>query len=289
MLKLIWEELSSSLLELWMVLPRLELGRHLLKIDLIRYILVKIRLKIFLSNGGKFTLLKDGEYIRTDICGDKHSADYNLESLQGDLSSARSSRLIRPLSCIEQHHPKSLNNRTLGIMSDIDTLSSSKVLCIGPRNEAEIFLLYAYGFDLNNIEAIDLISYGNLIKSGDMHNLPYVDSTFDIVICSCTLPYSSNPKLACGEFSRVLKERGTCALMIDVPNSKYKAETIAQYGYPLYSPNDMLDLFSDFVDIEDVFWKHFPAQMVNKENGVTSSVIFQIIKSNEKKKDVKRF
>ena len=41
--------------------------------------------------------------------------------------------------------------------------------CIGPRNEAEIFMLWSYGFKLENIVGLDLISYSPLIDLGDMY------------------------------------------------------------------------------------------------------------------------
>tara|TARA_B100000683_G_C12464132_1_gene545284 strand:- start:807 stop:1658 length:852 start_codon:yes stop_codon:yes gene_type:complete len=273
-----FEFAKNELASYWIHIPRLELGRHLLKIDLIRYFACRIRFENYIREGNKIRIFKEGEHVRKNVIDNKDTAQYNLESLTGDFSSARSSRIIRPLSCIEHLFPKRKTNRTLGVLSDIDTLSEAKVLAIGPRNEAELFLLHAYGFALNKIRGFDLISYGDMIDCGDMHNMPYADNEFDVVICSCTLPYSMNPKIVCSEIRRITKDKGICGIMNDVIGSKYRDETIEEYGYPMYSPEDILEMFKNKNCNFNVIWRHFPEEYVDTENGATSSIIFQLNK-----------
>src|SRR5262245_17774620 len=56
--------------------------------------------------------------------------------------------------------------RVINILRTIRVVNSreSKILCIGPRNEAEILLMSRYGFPIANIVSIDLFTYTPLIK-----------------------------------------------------------------------------------------------------------------------------
>ena len=56
------------------------------------------------------------------------------------------------------------------------------------------------GFKWKNIEAIDLHSYSNLVKLGDMHQLEFADNSFDFIISGWTLRYSNNVNKALWKF-----------------------------------------------------------------------------------------
>ena len=60
--------------------------------------------------------------------------------------------------------------------------------------------------------AVDLISSSPLIETGDMHNLRHADHSFDVVISSWVLNYSSNPQRAIDEMVRVCKRGGIVAI-----------------------------------------------------------------------------
>ena len=80
------------------------------------------------------------------------------------MAGTRTSRLVKPLSCIEHLRPKyKCLEDHMSIIEDERNISPD-ILVVGPRTEGELFLFYAYGFDLKNIEAIDLISYSPLIS-----------------------------------------------------------------------------------------------------------------------------
>jgi len=128
--------------------------------------------------------------------------DYNEGHMKRFLES-HVVRLIRPLSIIDPIY---------------ETASEVRVLSIGPRNENELFHLVAYGFDLENIEAVDLVSNSPLVTVMDMHDLQYPNDTFDVVISGWTLPYSKDPKKALAEKMRVLKPGGLlCIGLTRVP------------------------------------------------------------------------
>ena len=107
---------------------------------------------------------------------------HNLEGLKNLWALDRPSRLIGPLrsSTFFQTFKKQLS-----------------VLTVGPRTEAEILTLIAAGFDPANIRGLDLISYSDMVDLGDMHDMPYGDDTFDVVILGWVLGYSKdNPRVA---------------------------------------------------------------------------------------------
>lgn len=96
----------------------------------------------------------------------------------------------------------------INVLRSIKNLNANKVnlLCVGPRNEAEILLLKLYGF--KNSIGIDLFTYSPLIKVMDMNFLEYADNTFDIYYSSCVLGYSPDVKRTISEAVRVTKHGG---------------------------------------------------------------------------------
>ena len=69
------------------------------------------------------------------------------------------------------------------------------------------------GFKWKNIEAIDLHSYSNLVKLGDMHQLEFADN-FDFIISGWTLRYSNNVNKALSEILRIIKPGGLIFLLV---------------------------------------------------------------------------
>lgn len=112
-------------------------------------------------------------------------------------SLGRSNRLLNPISAVEAFY-KSPSDKT--------------VLSIGPRAEMELLHLIGLGFSAENIKAIDLISTSPWIDVGDMHALPYPDRSFDVVISSWVLAYSSTPQKAVDEMMRVAKSGALVAI-----------------------------------------------------------------------------
>tara|TARA_B100000886_G_C20426910_1_gene494633 strand:+ start:286 stop:1068 length:783 start_codon:yes stop_codon:yes gene_type:complete len=90
----------------------------------------------------------------------------------------------------------------------LNKLSNKKLLIIGPRNVQELFMAWLYGFNWDNIFAIDLYNSHPKIKIMDMHNLDINDETFDCVVMANTLAYADNTKKVIQEVSRILKPNG---------------------------------------------------------------------------------
>lgn len=165
---------------------------------------------------------------------------HNLQGLR-QFGASSPLKLIRPLSCIE-----SLGTR-------------SRVLCVGPRNEAEILLLAGHGFALSNLRGLDLISYSPWIDLGDMHRMPYSDSAWDAVLLGWCLAYSNAPGRVAGEVVRVVRAGGIVAAGVE-HRTDSPEEVFDQLGYRAGSLRrirtvaELLGLFGDYVD--HVYFSH---------------------------------
>jgi SAM-dependent methyltransferase len=203
------------------------------------YYLVKIRKRLRVLDSAKAS---------------ENAVSHNLRNLLLGPAGLRSLKLIRPVSVIEGLGP----------------IESQKLLSIGPRSEAEIFRLWAHGYQLSNIRGLDLISYSPWIDLGDMHAMPYADSSFDVVLCGWVLAYSEKKKDAIQEIIRVLRSGGVAAIGVEY-NRKSDQELIKEDGYlagsrqRLTSTQTILDLFDSHVD--HVYVDHGIVPGVNDERG----------------------
>ena len=132
-----------------------------------------------------------------------------------------------------------LINPLLSITKIQSNLKTVKVLSIGPRTEGEIFNILAYGFRKENIKAVDLMSYTPWIEVGDMHNLPFPDNSFDIIICGWVIAYSDNKKKAAAEMARVTKPGGVISIGVSY-SPKTNEDIIEERGYLIGSPERLL-------------------------------------------------
>lgn len=124
-----------------------------------------------------------------------------------------------------------------------------KVLCIGPRTEAEFFTFIGEGFSPENLTGLDLMSYSEFVDVGDMHHMPYKADTFDIVFVGWTLTYSKDLQRVADECIRVAKPGGYVALGVESSGIAPQA----LYGHTLtdainiQSTDEIVDLFEGHV------------------------------------------
>lgn len=164
---------------------------------------------------------------------------HNVENLDPTIAAWRPLGLMGPLLAMDQ---------VMSNMSDI------KILIIGPRTEQEILWYISMGLNPDNITGLDLISYSEFVKVGDMHEMPFPDDQFDIVIFSWVLGYSVNQKKAVSEAVRCVKLNGLVGIgeqWDPTPTSvttEWMKETkgYALEGVETKSTNDLLKLFNDF-------------------------------------------
>ena len=165
------------------------------------------------------------------------------------------------------HNLKSIlpSNNRIGLLlyplSVIESLNKdSKILIIGPRNENDLFFLRGLGFHKKNIVGLDLISYVENIKIGDMHSIPFESNSFDCVVCGWTLSYSEYPQKAATEILRVVKNNGLIAIGVEY-SLMTKEDDIKALGYVLQgnssrinSTHQILNLFIN--NVKEVYFSH---------------------------------
>jgi SAM-dependent methyltransferase len=186
--------------------------------------------------------------------------EYSLQSMHRGRPSERILRLIMPLAAIEE-----LNEE-------------SKVLSIGCRFEADLLYLAAYGFDLKNVRGLDMYSYSPWVDLGNMHDMPYPDSSWDAILLGWVISYSNEPKIAAREVIRVTRPGGLIAIGVTYyPERllrKFEAEGI-DFGVKdrIQTVKEMLALFGDHV--QTIYFSHDPTNRAEQGSCV---VIFSIKK-----------
>jgi hypothetical protein len=229
---------------------------QLLLVDRIRLIVASARFLWYVRLRRRLRTLSEEELGVTE-----RTVTHNLLGLK-DLTVARSSKLVRPLSVIETLTP------------------DSKILSIGPRTEGELLNLVGHGFRARNIRGVDLISYSPWIDLGNMHNLPYPDDSFDASIMSFTLAYSSERKRAVGEMVRVTRNEGLVAIGVEW-NPLSDEELKARHGYTVGAPvriksiDELLEFAGDHVG--HVYFHH-PVHPGHLQRINSICVIFELRK-----------
>lgn len=193
---------------------------------------------------------------------------YNVEGLKSMWALSRPALLINPLSSCSY------------IMARRQGLD---VLTVGPRTEAEIFALLAAGFNSAKIRGLDLISYSPFVDVGDMHDMPYQDNSFDVVILGWVLAYSTDNPKAVGEALRVARPGAFIAvgceynpLSNEEVREQLKGQIDSEVGTDVTrfdTTDDILDLFEGHVD--RVVFRHDVHQSMRAHAGAIM-VIFQL-------------
>lgn len=211
---------------------------QLMLIDAIRYAVAAVRYIWFVTVRRRLHTWDVQKGIAAGVA--ENTIHHNLRGLR-DLAVARSHYLVRPLSIIES------------IESD------AQVLSIGPRSEGELLNLTAHGFKWSCIRGMDLISYSPRIDLGDMHQMPYENRSFDVVVAGWVLAYSERPSVAAKEIARITKQGGLVAVGVEY-SPMTEAQIVAMLGYRpgaekrIQSCQDILALFGEAVD--HVYFHH---------------------------------
>ncbi len=180
----------------------------------------------------------------------------------------------RYLFGIDRHHEgtkiRSLMDPITSIDSISDNLQKIKVLIIGPKLEAEILSVMSYGIPLKNITAVDLISYSPWVDQADMHNLPYSNDEFDLILCGWVIAYSNDKLKAANEMKRVGKN-GVIIALSATYSPLSNEEIINRRGYLVGSEERidetdfLLNLFQN--NINKVYFKHDIDEHRKDQNG----------------------
>lgn len=169
----------------------------------------------------------------------------------------------------------------------LEDVTDARVLVIGCRSEEELLMFRGYGF--RNVSAIDLISYSPWVDLGDMHEMPYADSSFDLIFCAYTLSYSDDPARAAREMLRVAADGAIVAIAVEyIPHAIRARAQEKLLGYslggrvPLDSTAAIRELFAPhvgkiFVDYDAEKRRHHSEEgLVTRPSPVMS--VFKVVK-----------
>lgn len=76
----------------------------------------------------------------------------------------------------------------------------------------------AVGIDFSPEKVIRATASGNTAYHADMHDMPFLAKTFDIIISSHTLEHAYDPGMVLDEFKRVLKKNGLLFVVLPYPD-----------------------------------------------------------------------
>jgi len=89
------------------------------------------------------------------------------------------------------------------------------ILSIGPRDARELNQVQRK-FPKSKVSGVDLFSNDKRITLGDMHDLPFVDNSFNIVFAVHVMEHAYNPKQAFSEISRILCKGGIFSMEVPI-------------------------------------------------------------------------
>jgi len=181
------------------------------KIDLIRTLIVLIRFIYFYHIRKKMSY-----YIDPQKKIEEHII-IKKESGKTDTVITHNMHFVENLFDLKKTFARFSGHKTVEIsypLKSIDFIDykNNKILSVGPRNEGELYLLRSLGFKWNNIYALDLLSYSNLIELGDIHKAKYVDNFFNIIFCGWVITYSDKFEVLLDELLRIVKDNGIISI-----------------------------------------------------------------------------
>ena len=100
---------------------------------------------------------------------------------------------------------------------------------------------------MKKVRGLDTHSYSPLIDVGDMHSMQYEDAYFDNIICGWTLSYSTDPKKAGAEMTRVLAPGGYLVISVQKVDLKFdeKIEGVLRPVDRIQTLEQLDDVFED--------------------------------------------
>lgn len=239
---------------------RCESLSELLGIPRFRHYLACKRWNIFQQGNFPLQVFKDGKAGIIDT-----TIPYNIEGIVNSLNSLgsleRSELVFRPLMAMDIIYAYAHRS----VFQDLTAL------LIGSRTEYEVLLALSYGIQLHNLAAVDLISYSPWITPGDMHNLPFNDNSFDIIVLGWVLGYSNTPRQVAEEIIRVARP----GCIVSIGNDCYTDEYLrASQFYSSERPKSVKSLTSLFGEsLGEVIFAHEPRYTRNDIPGFIGHLI----------------
>ena len=151
--------------------------------------------------------------------------------------------------------------------------SNLEVLCIGCRNIGEINYFRLKG--AKKVVGIDLFSENKEIIVMDMHNMNFIDNTFDVIFSCHSLEHAKEPKKVVLELVRVAKNNSI--FIIEVPvNYETRGADLQDFK----SLQNLKEIFRPY--IRQVLFEEFLTKKVQNNFAGTDiiRIIFKISKEN---------
>ncbi|MGZ3691081.1 MAG: class I SAM-dependent methyltransferase [Pseudobdellovibrio sp.] len=224
----------------------------LLKSEYINYIVFKARFFYYVYVVRNIKVFQNDNSVMAN--------QYSIDMLKKGKTSNRPMKLIGPLQAIEC------------VRKDGYTLS------VGCRFETELLFLQAFGFNPEKMRGLDMISYTPWVDLGNMHAMPYADSSMDTMVLGWILPYSDNPPQAAKEIIRVTKNGGVVAIGLSAYSDETRKKMIENKEYRVppetrkQTTEEVLALFGE--NIKTVYYRHDP----ERGSDGSCAVIFSIKK-----------
>ncbi|MDO8622951.1 MAG: class I SAM-dependent methyltransferase [archaeon] len=110
----------------------------------------------------------------------------------------------------EPEHPLSNKEELFEYLQSISHLLKDKIILdVGNGRSKELSEFLFDNFDIKDYSGLDIVDYSNSWTIvGDMHDMDFVNETFDVLIYNNVLEHSISPYLALLEANRVLKSEG---------------------------------------------------------------------------------
>ena len=199
----------------------------------------KVRQQVAAARARRF-LKQDVRTAATGAQVARGTIDHNVEGAQESADLDRPIVLVQVATAIEK------------VRKNIENLD---VLSVGPRSEIELFSIRAAGFRWDRIKAIDLFAYSPLVQVGDVHAIPFPDSSFDVVFLGWVLAYSKDQQGAIREVVRVLRPGGIAVVASDYSSEETHTRARVDSTH-MQTTDQMLALFGEHAGY--VYFRHDP-------------------------------
>jgi ubiquinone/menaquinone biosynthesis C-methylase UbiE len=129
--------------------------------------------------------------------------------------------------------------RELNYIKDKFAVSESKILIIGAGDTKKKFVEF---FDNSNVFATDVDVHADVDFFSDIHNIPLLDCSVDIIICTAVLEHVISPQQSVEEIYRVLKYGGVVYSEIPFLQSVHEGA----YDFTRFTMTGHISLFRKF-------------------------------------------
>ena len=138
------------------------------------------------------------------------------------------------------------HNNAINFLMSMKLDKNSKILDIGCREGLFLERMQLHGF--SSLWGVDIssksIKYLNKKRKningvvGNAQSIPFLDKSFDVIICTHTLEHCENPDKVISEIYRLLKPNGICLIEVPIENVDSPRVSVGHFS-AFRSENDL--------------------------------------------------